>query len=301
MVGFDGSEEATDALHLAKGIAAAQGAELLVAAVYEPESIFDGGDRQMIPGGDEAARRRRKARFDHLFSLAERELGGATYTRRESWGSAPQALDAMAEADSVDLLVLGSTHRGKLGRILPGGVGERLLNGAPCAVAVAPQGWARGEHFGIGTIGVGYDGRAESRAALGLAVGMARARGASLQILVALSPVPPAGGTGDVPRRYDDLLRAEGARLLEEGAALVPSGLEVERRMELGDAAQVLSEAGVELDLLVIGSRGYGPLRRTLLGGVSSEVMRLAPCPVIVVPRAAHASDGAGDAAARAG
>ena len=42
------------------------------------------------------------------------------------------------------------------------------------------------------------------------------------------------------------------------------------------------------MDLLVVGSRGYGPLRRVLLGSVSSELMHSAPCPVMVVPRTAE-------------
>lgn len=54
--------------------------------------------------------------------------------------------------------------------------------------------------------------------------------------------------------------------------------------MATGDPAAVLAEHGVEADLLVVGSRGHGPLRRALLGGVSA-VTGAAPCPVIVVPR----------------
>jgi nucleotide-binding universal stress UspA family protein len=42
-----------------------------------------------------------------------------------------------------------------------------------------------------------------------------------------------------------------------------------------------------EIDLLVCGSRGYGPVRRVLLGGVSSRLIRRAACPVVVVPRCA--------------
>ena len=40
--------------------------------------------------------------------------------------------------------------------------------------------------------------------------------------------------------------------------------------------------------LLVVGSRGYGPLRRVLLGSVSTELVRSAPCPLIVTPRGMH-------------
>jgi nucleotide-binding universal stress UspA family protein len=41
------------------------------------------------------------------------------------------------------------------------------------------------------------------------------------------------------------------------------------------------------VDLLVLGSRGFGPVMRLLIGSVSSRVIREAPCPVLVVPRPA--------------
>jgi len=77
----------------------------------------------------------------------------------------------------------------------------------------------------------------------------------------------------------------------------LPASLEVEFSLEDGDPPHALARHGVELDLLVIGSRGHGPLRRTLLGGVSAEVMRAAPCPVLAVPRTAALSHDAGSAA----
>jgi hypothetical protein len=46
------------------------------------------------------------------------------------------------------------------------------------------------------------------------------------------------------------------------------------------------------LDVMVVGSRGYGPLKAVLLGGVSGQVIRSAACPVIVVPRGAHSTVG---------
>jgi nucleotide-binding universal stress UspA family protein len=50
----------------------------------------------------------------------------------------------------------------------------------------------------------------------------------------------------------------------------------------------LIVERSLGLDLLVIGSRGYGPLRAVLLGAVSGRVIRDAACPVIVVPRGAE-------------
>lgn len=51
------------------------------------------------------------------------------------------------------------------------------------------------------------------------------------------------------------------------------------------DPGRVLVEQSEQVDLLVLGSRAYGPIRSVLLGSVSSAVMRGASCPVLVVPR----------------
>ena len=41
-----------------------------------------------------------------------------------------------------------------------------------------------------------------------------------------------------------------------------------------------------------MGSRGYGPLRVVLVGGVSGKVIRSAHCPVVVIPRGAASTLG---------
>ena len=54
-------------------------------------------------------------------------------------GSAAEGLHRLAEDEPAALLAVGVTHRGALGRIVPGSVGERLLHGAPCPIAVVPR------------------------------------------------------------------------------------------------------------------------------------------------------------------
>jgi nucleotide-binding universal stress UspA family protein len=56
--------------------------------------------------------------------------------------------------------------------------------------------------------------------------------------------------------------------------------------IERGDPVEkLLEDAEMGVDLLVLGSRGFGPVMRLLIGSVSSRVIRRAPCPVLVVPR----------------
>ena len=65
----------------------------------------------------------------------------------------------------------------------------------------------------------------------------------------------------------------------------------------VGDPATELAYAGNDLDLLVTGSRGYGPVRRLMLGSTSARLVREAPCPVLVLTRGAEADTENGVAA----
>jgi nucleotide-binding universal stress UspA family protein len=71
-----------------------------------------------------------------------------------------------------------------------------------------------------------------------------------------------------------------------DAVAELPSELRALPVIDRGDPVQkLLEEAEVGVDLLVLGSRGFGPVMRLLIGSVSSRVIRAAPCPVLVVPR----------------
>jgi nucleotide-binding universal stress UspA family protein len=52
-----------------------------------------------------------------------------------------------------------------------------------------------------------------------------------------------------------------------------------------GDAGSQLAEVSGDFDLMVTGSRAYGPLRRTLLGSTTRKLIRASACPVLVLPR----------------
>ena len=86
---------------------------------------------------------------------------------------------------------------------------------------------------------------------------------------------------------YNDTLRERAGRELESAMATIDAEFGAEAEFTVGDAAHVLAEASEQLDLLLVGSRGYGPMRAVMVGGVAGRLVREAACPVIVVPRGA--------------
>ena len=79
--------------------------------------------------------------------------------------------------------------------------------------------------------------------------------------------------------------RAEHLAVLDRAVAALPTGVKVDTELHVGDPADVLLRVSEHVDMLVCGSRGYGPIRSILLGGVSRRVIDGAQCPVLVLPR----------------
>jgi len=207
------------------------------------------------------------------------------------------------------LVVLGSTHRGRLGRVLPGSTAERLIHGAPCPVVVVPRGHAM-PAAGLRSIGAAFVPTDEGHTALRVAARLAKAAGARLIAVTVLSPKHAeeqapgllAASTGDQDlseNRYaQHRLVAQDA--LEAAIAEVSEGVATEPDVLFQDPVEGLTAASHRLDLIVVGSRAYGPLHAVMLGGVSRGVIVEAACPVLVLPRGAEAAaDGLGAVEAR--
>jgi len=215
----------------------------------------------------------------------------AHFTLLGGW-SAPSGLHRGAEEFDAGLLVVGSTNRGRLNRVLPGSTAERLMHGAPCPVAVVPSGWQAGG--GLKKIGVAFADTPEGNEALDSALALAGRAGAKLRILTAVKEKDfgrAAGGQAGHEATSYDTAGATREQLDVDLAALAAQrapGVEVEVDVSVQDAAEFLVAASEHVDLLVIGSRGYGPRRAVLLGGVSRKVTAAAHSPVIVLARGAE-------------
>jgi nucleotide-binding universal stress UspA family protein len=285
IVGYDASAEAQDALALGKSLAALADAELILAAVLPVNEEATGTEESESAIRGDA---------DRLFEAVLPRLSGLSVRTRAAWGKpVADALHELAEQEGADAIALGSTHRGPVGRIYPGSVAERLLHGAPCAVAVAPRGFASHAKGEPRVLAVAFDGSRESHAALELASGLAEAAEATLRVVAVHEPFT-ATSAGIAPMGTYDVgavtQREAMEQRLDEAVAELPAQLRAKGLLLKGRAAEeLLRETELGVDLLVMGSRGHGPVGRVLLGGVSAKVVRSAPCPVLVLPRnAAH-------------
>jgi nucleotide-binding universal stress UspA family protein len=77
---------------------------------------------------------------------------------------------------------------------------------------------------------------------------------------------------------------------LERELAHRPTNVSSRAKARIGDPAVELAHASQHLDLLVCGSHGRGPVRSVLLGSVTERLLRIAACPVVIVPRTARSA-----------
>lgn len=191
-----------------------------------------------------------------------------------------------AEQQKADLLVVGSSSRGALGRATLKDDTRAALNGAPCAVAIASLAYAE-QSAPIAKVGLAYNASPESRAALVTARELAARTGASLHAMEVAS-IPTYAYTGFVAPDLGDVID----EMVEEANGRLEKLGDVEGRAVYGLAGEELAAFGDEVDILVVGSRGYGPVRRLVLGSTSDYLERHARCSLLILPRVAVAADG---------
>jgi nucleotide-binding universal stress UspA family protein len=217
--------------------------------------------------------------------VVERDRGELDVVHVEK-GSPADTFQALAERGDADLVVLGSTHHAHIGSVAPGSVAEHLLQGARCRLVIAPKGYSREDHSQdrLRVVAVGYDGMAESQAALEEAAALALKFGGAMKVVGVMTPVPPIGAAAAAQAGAE--AGTDFQTRLHQAVAELPPEVRALPVLERGDPVRKLLEvAEVGIDLLVLGSRGFGPVMRLLIGSVSSRVIRGAPCPVMVVPR----------------
>jgi nucleotide-binding universal stress UspA family protein len=227
-----------------------------------------------------------------LEAQVERIKGaGATVVQAHlRMGRADEEIVALAEEIGAGLIVMGSRGHGRIRRALMGSVSESVVQHAHCPVMVV-----RADPIVFpAKILVATDGSKEAELASSSAADLAKRTGSELH-LVHVGHIPPvfyeSPGTWaldpDLQSRMEERAEQEArARLDEQVQRVREAGGEVaEAHVRLGrpDAEIVGLAEELGARLIVLGSRGLGPLRSALMGSVSHSVIRHAHCPVLVV------------------
>jgi nucleotide-binding universal stress UspA family protein len=206
IVGFDGSEHSLDALTLGRVLAATLQTRLLVVNAYTPRDLlWVSGTAQPF---DEQERKR-------VMDAAKAELSEQDRYELRSVASpsAAGALHAAAESEQAQMIVVGSTHRSTIGRVLLGTVAQEALDAAPCAVVVAPAGLATAKQpIRLRRIGVGFDHTPQAYDALTVARSLTRCAKGELHIIWAAHLVAkafPLAFLSYIDHDYLQRLRAE--------------------------------------------------------------------------------------------
>ncbi len=284
VVGIDDSAGARDALAFATRLAECAGASLRLATAFNYSDV---------PSRASNLTFRRYLEQDALKLLQSvaSSVDHVSGTDAIANPSAPHALHSLAEAVDAAMVVVGSTHRGAVGRVVPGSTGDRLLHGSPCPVAVVPRGYVDADP--IRSIGVAFNATEESQAALHAGYELARRCRATLRVIRVFDASRGTPALMTMPgwdSMRDDSEQIQRQRLAEAVSAL-PSDVGVESVFIIGNAATELASESALVDLMVVGSRGYGPRAAVLLGGVSHVLTRKAACPIMVLPRGARGID----------
>lgn len=258
LVGAHREQDDRDALGLAVDLARPLEARIVLGGVIVPS----GRD-------DEPARRDLGHELDALSASVPADVPSEIRTLDAT--SVADGLDALATDSGAELLVLGAHHRGGVLGALRGDLAVHVAFRGSCGVAVAQAGRERGVPR---RVGVAWDQTPAAIEALEWATQLVERSGGELHILRALDP---RHREGTKPWRHDEVRLAAA----EEEAAL---RVNAQAHVLWGDAAPELITASKELDLLAMGSRGHGTVRRTLFGSVSTRLLHHAECSVVVVP-----------------
>lgn len=244
-------------------------APLHLVAVYTADPLITSRSMRRVARGEaEEELAEARAAVEGVSEVQTRSLGART--------SAQGLFQAAEEADAR-LLVIGSTRKGRVGRIMLGDTGLNVFRAAPCAVAIPPR---SKEITTIERVGVAYLDTEDGEEALRAAAQTAKGANARLEALTIVAP-----GEGLAERRQ----AAQAS--LDAALARLGDGVEAHGAVHEGEPLQVLTSLSAEFDALVCGSRGYGPPRRVLMGSLTQELVREAQCVLILIP---HRQSGAG-------
>ena len=267
IVGIAADDTDRDAVALGKELLSARGRlTLLHVLVVANKPAPDSG-----ASGDAVKRRRA---LERLEALADESSVAAQVSCIDA-RSVRHGLHSFASSRHADLLVIGTSSPDDTAGMFVDDHTREVLDDAPCAVAVAPTGYAQ-RVAGMRKIGVAYDGSAPSEQALVLGRSLAADRQAEVSAFEAVRPPLLIHDTWDVEREI--------AGQAEDARRRIATMTGVEAKAGSGGAADELARYSDSVDLLVIGAHKYRPIDHLSDGSTAQQLAGRASSPLLVLP-----------------
>ena len=296
LLATDGSGDARNALDWVKCLPFPDDTHFIVLTVLEPP---------LLPSLPEATGDLRRAFLAAARTLVDDVCAqlprGAPTHARVAEGDAREAIVAAAIEWGADLVVMGARGLGAVKGFLLGSVSLGVARHAPCPVLVC-----KGPARAIREVVVAQDGSAGAEAAARFFAALPLAHSTHVRVVGVAEPVrysasapemlAPALGRAVAQAEADR--RATLARTLTRAVDVLRGNVAT---VDLDVTVGHLAEEIVRLadvtgsDLVIVGARGLGAMKRLLLGSVSESVLRHAGCPVLVVRGRTTTIDAADD------
>ena len=282
VVGWDGSAEAAAALDWALADAERHGRHLRLVTALEPES------RDLSPRphhnhtGQRASVEQDLAAVQEVQALAHPQVSITTMLVDD------RPVEALVrQSRGAALLVLGYRGRGGARSLIAGSTTLAVAARSECTMVAVPA--PREGMPPTRGIVVGIDGSAVSEGAVAFAFGQASELGAPLRVVHVWQGRNPASLFGARNRPVDDSEDQTQRQRELLGEWVTPwadkfPDVAVDVSVVQGNAVHALVDFSRSAQLLVVGCRGLGAVRRVMLGSVSQGILHLATVPVAVVP-----------------
>jgi nucleotide-binding universal stress UspA family protein len=288
IAGFSSSRQGSAPLNLAVQLARTTGEKVIAAAVVEralPAGVDPIEDEYRGYLGSRAA-----ASLERVVGELSRDVD-ISVTVHDST-SIRDGLMELADQHDADIVVVGSSSSGLLGRVALGSVTERLVHTAEVAVAIAPRGHPSSP-VPVQRLTAAYVGDADAAGLISTSAALAQRWRVRLRI-ASFTVRPSAMFGGSIERSAEDLVVQQWTHKTMEAAA-----------KQLNDARAAVSNPDIDLvigtgtewrealdsiawapgDMLLLGSGAAGALAQVFLSTAASKILRHAPVPVMIVPR----------------
>ncbi|MBB3605437.1 nucleotide-binding universal stress UspA family protein [Mycolicibacterium sp. BK556] len=211
-----------------------------------------------------------------------------TYRKVAHRSASGGLLEAVAELEP-EVLILGSAADGKLGQVVIGSTGDRLLHSAPVPMAISPRGYRGSKSGGLTRITAAYSGTPDNLHVVERVAALDERLGVPMRVITfavrGRTMYPPEVGLSI----EDSILEQLAGHAREALAQLKTDGVvgdDVDLQVATGNGWDEALDAAdwQDGDLLAIGTSPSGGIARVFLGSRGSKIMRHSPVPVLVLP-----------------